>query len=82
MDYSEGLRQWREVTGIKIGDTVKCIADAPDWIGGWIPEMMYVGYVGKVSEFPPSYGGGYGSVHLDDRYWWPYWVLVKVEDDD
>jgi len=73
-------REWLKATGIRVGDKVKVIAnEAPMWEGTWIEDEMYAGQQGTVVRLGDD---NYVSLCLSTGWWYPYWVLVKVEDDD
>ena len=73
--------------GLKVGDFVKILRKAKDGENGWDnywPEEADT-WVGKTGEIIED-GGGVGlKVFLEEKYdWWffPYFVLEKVEDKE
>lgn len=81
--YEEDQRTWIKQVGLEIGDTVKVIAECDSYTGGWggrwgleFPDMK-VGNVGRVTEVAGSEG-----IRVDAYYSYPFFVLIKLEEDE
>jgi hypothetical protein len=87
MNIEEAYKVMQNNCGIKIGDKVRVLRKAEDnemgWSNGWCDFMdIYVGKVGKAMGSSLDYNGL--SVKFDDGEWYyfPFFVLEKVEEDE
>jgi len=97
-EYVEACKEWFKAAGVKYGDLVKCITEVQGWAGVWVsPDAtdwrgpgMRVGQVFRVcrpsactnlSHSACCSHEPYGAL-CGDSYHWPFWCVVKVENDD
>lgn len=90
MSYKERQAEWVKNAGIEIGDSVLIIRRIDQWDSPaeWVSDMdVTVGKVGYVTRLLSDVGvqiacaghprGGDGC-----GWWYPFFVLVKVEDNE
>lgn len=87
LEQQEQQKEWVRNAGIKIGDRVRVIAEAGTggWENVWSSEM-YVGAEGKVQAID-NFGVVLrhkhpGCEHVMTEHYYPFWVLVKITDED
>lgn len=86
--YKEKQDKWIKKHDIKVGDKVKITKKAKSeengWETVWVPAMTdAVGKIGKITLIDTSETGNVGimvNVEGYGDYWYPYFVLEKVED--
>ena len=69
--------------GLKVGDKVRALRKAEGEYVFWVSDMD--AFVGKTGEIRGKNGGGDFEVFcegLKSRYWFPYFVLEKVEESE
>ena len=80
--YEERQRE----CGLKVGDKVKLLRGAEDgesgWGDCWMPKMSrHVGDIGVVEDTRET-SGIFVKMDEENGYWFPYFVLEKVEDKE
>lgn len=88
--YAERQSEWVKNAGIEIGDSVLIIRriDSHGTPAEWVNEMdVTVGQVGKVSRIMNDLGvqvavEGCPRLSEERGWWYPFFVLVKVEDNE
>lgn len=82
--YEERAKKWIKENNLKKGDYVKVTRKAEDgdggWFGIWIDDSMTKS-VGKILKSEGAINLNY-SIKLEDGFYYPYFVLEKVEEPE